>query len=195
MQKGAPLTASGGPFLHDHDGNGVGRRAAGADETVQANRRWWDAAADDYQSEHGEFLGGHDAARFIWGPEGLDEANAHLLGPIEDLTGRRVLEVGCGAAQCSGWLAAQGAVAIAFDLSIRQLAHAIPQSGVRLVQADAGAIPLASTPILSGWSARATAGLGLLFSNGVMTMIGGEYGGIGSDTQIWTFRGRGSVAF
>jgi len=26
-------------------------------------------------------------------------------------------------------------------------------------------------------------------------MIGGEYGGIGSNTQIWTFRGRASVPF
>ncbi len=84
---------------------------AGADETVQANRRWWDAAADDYQSEHGEFLGGPDAARFIWGPEGLDEADAQLLGPVADLAGRRVLEVGCGAAQCARWLASPGRVA------------------------------------------------------------------------------------
>jgi SAM-dependent methyltransferase len=121
----------------------VGRRAVGADETVQANRRWWDAAADDYQSEHGDFLGGQDAARFIWGPEGLDEADAHLLGPSASLAGRRVLEVGCGAAQCSGWLAAQGAVSIAIDLSMRQLSHATRRPGVRLVQADACAIPLA----------------------------------------------------
>jgi hypothetical protein len=63
------------------------------------------------------------------------------------------------------------------------------------VPALAGVVPLASTPILSGWSARATAGLSARFSNGVMTMIGGEYGGIGSNTQIWTFRGRASVPF
>jgi SAM-dependent methyltransferase len=125
----------------------VGRRAVGAGETVRANRRWWDAAADDYQSEHGDFLGGRDAAHFIWGPEGLDEADAHLLGPIEDLAGRRVLEVGCGAAQCSGWLAAQGAVAVAFDLSMRQLTHAIAHRGVQLMQADASAIPLTDTSV------------------------------------------------
>jgi len=63
------------------------------------------------------------------------------------------------------------------------------------VPALAGVVPLASTPILSGWSARATAGLNARFSNGVMTMIGGEYGGIGGNTQIWTFRGRASVPF
>ncbi|HEY5200518.1 MAG TPA: class I SAM-dependent methyltransferase [Acidothermaceae bacterium] len=135
MEKGAALTSE------------VGRRVVGADETVQANRRWWDAAADDYQSEHGEFLGGRDAARFIWGPEGLDEADAHLLAPVADLPGRRVLEVGCGAAQCSRWLAAQGALAIAIDLSMRQLTHAAPHPGVRLIQADACALPLADSTV------------------------------------------------
>jgi Subtilase family/Bacterial Ig-like domain (group 3)/Autotransporter beta-domain/IPT/TIG domain len=59
----------------------------------------------------------------------------------------------------------------------------------------ASVAPLASTPILLGWSARVTTGLSARFSNGVMTMIGGEYGGIGSNTQIWTFRGRSSVPF
>lgn len=119
----------------------------GADETVRANRRWWDAAADDYQSEHGDFLGGRSAARFIWGPEGLDEADAELLGPVARLAGRRVLEVGCGAAQCSGWLAAQGAACIAIDLSMRQLMHAVPHPGVRLIQADARALPLADCSV------------------------------------------------
>jgi SAM-dependent methyltransferase len=150
MEKGVGLSTSSGPFPHDHRESAsseVGRRLVGADETAQANRRWWDAAADDYQSEHGEFLGGPDAARFIWGPEGLDEADAHLLGPTADLAGRRVLEVGCGAAQCSGWLAAQGAVCVAIDLSLRQLTHAAPYRGVRLIQADAAAIPLADSSI------------------------------------------------
>ena len=135
MEKGAALTSE------------VGRRVVGADETVQANRRWWDAAADAYQSEHGEFLGGRNATRFIWGPEGLDESDAHLLAPVADLAGRRVLEVGCGAAQCSGWLATHGALAIAIDLSMRQLTHAAAHPGVRLIQADAYALPLADSSV------------------------------------------------
>jgi len=148
------MSASSDPFLHDHEEGGdqhspaeVGRRVVGADETVRANRRWWDAAADEYQSEHGEFLGGRDAARFIWGPEGLDEADAQLLGPVPNLAGRTVLEVGCGAAQCSGWLAAQGAVSVAIDLSMRQLTHAAPHRAVRLIQADACALPFADRSI------------------------------------------------
>jgi SAM-dependent methyltransferase len=97
------------------------RRLAGATESVRANRRWWDRNADDYQREHGGFLGD---ARFVWGPEGLDEAAAQLLGPAAGLKGLAVLEVGAGAAQCSRWLAAQGARPVALDVSARQLRHA-----------------------------------------------------------------------
>ncbi len=61
---------------------------------------------------------------FVWGPEGLTEAEAGLLGPVEALVGRRVLEVGCGAAQCSRWLAARGVAAVGVDISVNQLQHA-----------------------------------------------------------------------
>jgi SAM-dependent methyltransferase len=44
-------------------------------------------------------------------------------------------------------LAAQGAVSIAIDLSMRQLTHAAPQPGVHLIQADACAIPLADSSV------------------------------------------------
>jgi SAM-dependent methyltransferase len=121
---------------------GPGRRRASADESRRAHRQWWDEQADDYQAEHGAFLG---AAQFVWGPEGLAEADARLLGLV---AGARVLEVGAGAAQCSRWLAGQGARPVAFDLSNGQLAHARrldARAGVRLplVQADACALPFA----------------------------------------------------
>ncbi|GGO81519.1 class I SAM-dependent methyltransferase [Wenjunlia tyrosinilytica] len=97
------------------------RRDAGATESSRASRGWWDRNADEYQSEHGSFLGDD---RFVWGPEGLDEAEAGLLGPAQELKGRAVLEIGAGAAQCSRWLAAQGAHPVALDISHRQLQHA-----------------------------------------------------------------------
>src|SRR6476619_8607384 len=71
---------------------GVARRPAGTAESARANRRWWDAAAPAYLAEHGGDLGDAD---FLWCPEGLREADAHLLG---DVTGARVLEIGCGSA-------------------------------------------------------------------------------------------------
>ncbi len=92
-------------------------RVVTAAEAIRANRGDWDRAADGYQEEHGEFLGD---AGFIWGPEGTDEADVHLLGPV---AGRRVLEIGCGAAQCSRWLRTQGATVVGVDLSFRQLQH------------------------------------------------------------------------
>ena len=119
----------------------VARRHVSDSATIRANRSWWDANADEYQAEHGGFLGD---ARFVWGPEGLDEADARLLGP--ELRGLRVLEVGAGAAQCSRWLLGQGAHAVASDLSPRQLVHAIELDAgaaapVPLVQADATRLP------------------------------------------------------
>jgi SAM-dependent methyltransferase len=125
------------------------RRDAGTTESSRANRGWWDRNADGYQVEHGTFLGDD---RFVWGPEGLDEVEAELLGPAEELAGKDVLEIGAGAAQCSRWLAAQGARPVALDLSFRQLQHArrIDEdtaadgaAAVPLVQADAGALPFA----------------------------------------------------
>jgi len=137
----------------------VGRRAVGADETARANRRWWDAGADEYQAEHAEFLGGPNQARFIWCPEGLDEAVAQLLTPTADLAGRRVLEVGCGAAQCGRWLASQGADVVGIDISASQLGYARRHATaaqpdaqalaarVDFLLADARAIPLAASSV------------------------------------------------
>jgi SAM-dependent methyltransferase len=115
------------------------RREAGAAESSRASRRWWDRNADEYQSEHGAFLGDD---RFVWGPEGLDEQHARLLGPAHALPGARVLEIGAGAAQCSRWLAGQGAHPVALDLSHRQLQHARRiGGGFPLTEADAAALP------------------------------------------------------
>ncbi|RCG16727.1 class I SAM-dependent methyltransferase [Streptomyces reniochalinae] len=141
-----PLDAPGTGGSPDDDAEAV-RRPAGGRESSRANRGWWDRNADEYQNDHGDFLGD---ARFVWGPEGLDEAEARLLGPAEQLRGLRVLEVGAGAAQCSRWLADQGARPVALDLSHRQLQHALRigagqggDAAFPLVEADARALPFA----------------------------------------------------
>ena len=118
------------------------RRPAYDDESRTASRSWWDRQADGYLDEHGAFLGD---ARFVWGPEGLSESEAGLLGDLRD---RRVLEVGCGAAQCARWLLAAGADPVGVDLSAvmllrgRQLGVATGLA-VPLVQADATRLPFA----------------------------------------------------
>lgn len=119
------------------------RRIAGDAESSRASRGWWDRNADEYQEEHGGFLGDD---RFVWGPEGLDEAEAGLLGPADGLKGLAVLEVGAGAAQCSRWLAAQGARPVALDISHRQLRHAMridAEAGAAGAAAEAGAVSAA----------------------------------------------------
>jgi SAM-dependent methyltransferase len=122
--------------------SGIARRQAGSAESVDANRLWWDADADTYLAEHGDFL---SDVGFVWCPEGLEEATAGFLG---DVTGRAVLEVGCGSAPCSRWLATRGARPVGLDLSSGMLAHAraaAGRSGVHtpLVQAEAERLPFA----------------------------------------------------
>jgi len=120
----------------------IGRIPTNSQASARANRRWWDFDADDYHAEHGEFLG---VADFVWCPEKLREQDARLLG---DVQGRRILEVGCGSAMCSRWLAGQGARPVAFDLSAGMLRHAragAERTGIDLplVQAEAEHLPFA----------------------------------------------------
>ncbi len=122
------------------------RRPAGVAETITANRAWWDAEAPAYLAEHGRFLGDAD---FMWCPEGLREADARLLGPAGSLTGRRVLEIGCGAAQCSRFLVGEGAHVIGTDLSKGMLdigrrlnaATGLDAERLPLAQADGRRLP------------------------------------------------------
>jgi SAM-dependent methyltransferase len=119
-----------------------GRREASGPESVTANRSWWDAEAPGYLLEHGAFLGHDD---HVWGPEGLREAEAHLLGEVAGLD---VLEIGAGGAQCGRWLTAQGARTVSTDLSMGMLRtaagmNAASPSPVPLAQCDAGVLPFA----------------------------------------------------
>ncbi|NGN70122.1 class I SAM-dependent methyltransferase [Streptomyces sp. A7024] len=135
-------------MIQEPDDAEATRRPASPAESRAASRIWWDGHADEYQADHGGFLGD---AGFIWGPEGLSEDEAGLLGDVKD---RSVLEIGAGAAQCSRWLAERGARPVALDLSHRQLQHALRLgSSFPLVEADAGALPFPSDTFDLGFSA------------------------------------------
>lgn len=54
---------------------------------------------------------------------------------------------------------------------------------------------LASTPLLQGWSARATGGLGIETAGGAGVGFGAELGGIGGNTRVWTFSAKARVPF
>lgn len=120
----------------------AGRRPAGADDSVRANRLWWDREAPEYLAEHGDFLG---EAELVWGPEGLRESEAQLLGV---LTGRRVLEIGAGAGQGARYAARAGARAVATDLSVGMLRAGtgrgmLDRPDAPRLQCDARALPFA----------------------------------------------------
>ncbi|MEU5694503.1 class I SAM-dependent methyltransferase [Actinosynnema sp. NPDC020468] len=122
---------------------GIAKRASDAAESRVANRLWWDADADDYHAEHGDFLGALD---FVWCPEGVREEDARLLG---DVAGLDVLEVGCGSAPCARWLHGQGARPVGLDLSAGMLRHgreanAATGVDVPLVQGSADELPFAA---------------------------------------------------
>jgi SAM-dependent methyltransferase len=121
---------------------GAAKRQVGGAESRKASIAWWDADADDYQAEHGGFLGD---AEFVWCPEGVREDEAGYLG---DVTGRTVLEVGCGAAACGRWLAAHGANAVSLDISAGMLRHAMAGNEATnlhpaLIRASADQLPFA----------------------------------------------------
>jgi len=106
------------------------------------NRESWDAYSDEYQGRHGDQLA--KSGGLAWGTYQIPEATLRVL---DDVVGKDVLELGCGAAQWSIALARLGARPVGLDLSERQLEHArrlMAEAGVEfpLVSASAEAVPL-----------------------------------------------------
>jgi hypothetical protein len=60
---------------------------------------------------------------------------------------------------------------------------------------DAQTAGLTTVPLLQGFSARATGGVAASFAGGATLGAGGEFGGIGSATHIWTWTARGRIPF
>lgn len=107
----------------------------------ERNRAFWDRQSDSYQATHREHIGRPEPR---WGLWQLPESELGILG---DVAGKDVLELGCGAAQWSILLAAQGARPVAVDNSERQLEHAreaLAATGLEfpLVHAPAESVPL-----------------------------------------------------
>jgi SAM-dependent methyltransferase len=87
-------------------------------EHVRKNRVAWDTWAADYEAP------GHRSwARTEpdWGIWGVPEAELHVL---PDVAGLDVIELGCGTAYVSAWLARRGARPVGIDNSQVQLANA-----------------------------------------------------------------------
>jgi SAM-dependent methyltransferase len=108
---------------------------------ARLNRERWDARADDYQRTSGPQL---DHRPLCWGVWAIPEAS---LGALGEVAGQDVLELGCGGAQWSVFLAQAGARVTGVDNSAAQLAHArrfVAAHGVAvtLIHAPAEAVPL-----------------------------------------------------
>ena len=111
---------------------------------IRANRRLWNEDADDYQRRNAPQI--RDQAftgQLAWGTWNIPESELGVLGEV---AGRDILEFGCGGAQWSTALHRNGARPVGFDLSERQLAHAVAlrsETGITfpLVQADAERVP------------------------------------------------------
>lgn len=109
---------------------------------VRKNHALWQSSSDNYEAEHAVDLGDDKAA--AWGLWRIPESELGVLG---DVTGKDVLEFGCGAARWSIALAGRGARPVGMDFSSRQLQHAhrlMQEAGVEfpLIEASAEAVPL-----------------------------------------------------
>lgn len=92
-------------------------REAGLSAHARRNMRAWDARAAEY-AEPGHRAWGDEPRWGIWG---LPEAT---VGALPDVAGRDVVELGCGTAYQSAWLARRGARPVGIDNSEQQLRSA-----------------------------------------------------------------------
>jgi SAM-dependent methyltransferase len=108
---------------------------------LERNRREWNLWAPDWVEP-----GRKDWAKaeVTWGCLSIPDAD---IGLIPEVEGKDVLELGCGTAYFSAWLARRGAHVVGLDISERQLETAqLLQSefdvGFPLIQANAEQAPL-----------------------------------------------------
>ena len=76
---------------------------------------WWEKAAEDYQRQC------RIPIDILYGPGAPNEDELQLIGPV---TGKHVLEIGCGGAQAAIAFAKRGAVVTGIDIAEAQLRFA-----------------------------------------------------------------------
>ena len=110
-------------------------------EHVSENRRHWDEMAGDWVGRGARCWA---AAEPWWGEFEIPEPHLRMLPA--DMSGLDVIELGCGTAYVSGWMARRGARVVGIDNSEAQLATArrlAAEHGadVTLLHGDAEAVP------------------------------------------------------
>ena len=82
---------------------------------TKETKKWWEGASEGYQEESKIPISIH------YGPGSPGEDELKLLGNLKN---RKILEIGCGGAQCGIAMAKQGASVIGIDISEKQLKFA-----------------------------------------------------------------------
>ena len=111
-------------------------------EEARRNRDYWTRSNAEYTDASAPETWAQD--EITWGTFGVPEAELNLLG---DVAGKDVLELGCGTAYFSAWLAKRGARPVGLDITPAQLETARRlqrETGLEfpLVEADAAEVPL-----------------------------------------------------
>lgn len=92
----------------------------GLADHLEQNRRFWD---DEAAAWHGPVARDHwSQVEPSWGLWGTPESEVSVLP--DGIAGMRTIELGCGTAYVSAWLARAGAQPVGIDLSEKQLATA-----------------------------------------------------------------------
>lgn len=111
---------------------------------VEQNRAAWTRYSVDFYAA-GKRSWATD--EITWGCWAVPEAQVKALGPLEQWQGRDVIELGCGTAYFSSWLARRGAKVVGIDITPAQLANARAfqsEFGIEfpLIEASAEEVPL-----------------------------------------------------
>ena len=85
-------------------------------EYAVRNRASWTKANEEYTHEHGVRAWQQEEIR--WGLWGIPESELNVL---PDVAGKDVIELGCGTAYVSAWLARRGARPVGIDITPAQL--------------------------------------------------------------------------
>ena len=104
---------------------------------AERNRALWTQTNADYTDANAETNWALD--EISWGIWGIDESELNVIGDVDGLD---VVELGCGTAYFSAWLAKKGARPVGVDVTPAQLATArrmMAKTGIEfpLVEADA----------------------------------------------------------
>ncbi len=88
---------------------------------VERNREAW-TQMNEHFGPRGRIS--WETPEISWGCWGVKESEIQALGDLADLNGKEVIELGCGTAYFSAWLARHGARPVGIDITPAQLASA-----------------------------------------------------------------------